>query len=87
MKISKDSENIIYYKSEDGLSDLEMMAYFWNERGDIERYTGTEKVYKRLPELKKAYDGMKQKQTEAEKEFVIYLQELIDNHNPSEWGN
>lgn len=76
----------VEYKSGemDGLSGLEQCAYFWNERHDPSRYVGYESVIKKHPRLKSAWEFYQEDIEQAENTFSERLQQLVDEHDPSE---
>jgi len=59
------------YDDNGGLGDLGILRYFWEERGDIERYTDYENVIKNRPELKKLWTDYKQAEANLSNYFKM----------------
>jgi hypothetical protein len=39
--------------------EVEMIKYFWQDKGDLERFTGWEEIKPKYPEVAKAWDDYK----------------------------
>lgn len=70
-------DNVKFYFSEEIVSYIDSLRYFWEEKRDLERYTGfdREKMFRICPEILKVWDDYKT----AEKRMTFIFKSYCPN--------